>query len=74
MVLSRRGERPLAKSGRAERNPKRLAKLAGLCQAVGMGNKDARKREKKKPKQKKPKREDFIQTTARIVRQAPDKV
>jgi hypothetical protein len=39
-----------------------------------MGNKDARKREKKKPKQKKPKREDFIQTTARIVRQAPDKV
>jgi hypothetical protein len=37
-----------------------------------MGNKDARKREKKKPKQKKPKREDFIQAPARIVKPATE--
>jgi hypothetical protein len=42
-------------------------------QAVGMGNKDARKREKKKPKQKKAKREDFSQVAARIVREATEK-
>jgi hypothetical protein len=35
-----------------------------------MGNKNAPKREKKKPKQKKPKREDFSQAAVRIVREA----
>jgi len=35
-----------------------------------MGNKDARKREKKKPKQKPPKREAFNPTPARAVRDA----
>jgi hypothetical protein len=34
-----------------------------------MGNKDARKREKKKPKQKQPKREAFIPTAPRVVRE-----
>jgi hypothetical protein len=38
-----------------------------------MGNKDAKRREKKKPKQEKPKREDFSQTAARIVSQATNK-
>jgi len=34
-----------------------------------MGNKDARRREKKKPKQKKPKREDFSPAVTRIVKE-----
>jgi hypothetical protein len=44
---------------------------SGCGKLSSMGNKDARKREKKKPKQKKPKREDFNQAAARIVREAP---
>jgi hypothetical protein len=35
-----------------------------------MGNKDAQKREKKKPKQKKPRREDFSPAAVRIIREA----
>jgi hypothetical protein len=35
-----------------------------------MGNKDAKRREKKKPKKEKPKPESFSQVTARIVRVA----
>jgi len=35
----------------------------------GMGNKDARKREKKKPKQTKPKREDFNQPAFRVAKE-----
>jgi hypothetical protein len=39
-----------------------------------MGNKDARKREKKKPKKEKPKREAFSPAPPRIVREpAKDK-
>jgi hypothetical protein len=45
-----------------------LAKLTRLWQAVVMGNKDARKREKKKPKQKPPKREAFNPAPARVIR------
>jgi hypothetical protein len=35
-----------------------------------MGNKNARKREKKKPKQQKPKREDFKQAAFRVVKES----
>jgi hypothetical protein len=35
-----------------------------------MGNKDARKREKKKPKKKKIKREDFNQAAFRVVQES----
>jgi hypothetical protein len=35
-----------------------------------MGNKDARRREKKKPKQNKPKHDDAGQSAFRIVREA----
>jgi hypothetical protein len=36
-----------------------------------MGNKDAHRREVKKPKKKKPKPEAFNQAAARILREAP---
>jgi hypothetical protein len=45
--------------------------LAKLWQDLAMGNKDARKREKKKPKQKKSKPEAFSQVAARIIKEAP---
>jgi hypothetical protein len=42
-----------------------------LWQPMGMGNKDARRREVKKPKKKKPTRADVHQIPARFVREAP---
>ena len=50
-----------------------LAKLNELWQAASMGNKDARRREKKKPKQKKAKREELSPGVAKIQRAAQDK-
>jgi hypothetical protein len=38
---------------------------------LGMGNKDAHRREVKKPKKKKPKPEPFNQAAARILRETP---
>jgi hypothetical protein len=37
-----------------------------------MGNKDARRREKKKPKQKKPKREELSPGVAKIVQRSAE--
>jgi hypothetical protein len=48
-----------------------LAKFSDLWQAVGMGNKNAPKREKKKPKQNKDKRQTYSPPAPRIVREAP---
>jgi hypothetical protein len=41
-----------------------------LCIMGFMGNKDARKPEKKKPKRKKPKREDINQIAFRVVQES----
>ena len=48
-----------------------MAQRAGLWQAMDMGNKNAPKREKKKPKQEKLKRGNFTQPAPRIVTEAP---
>jgi hypothetical protein len=48
-----------------------MARRANLWQAIHMGNKNAPKREKKKPKQEKPKRGNFVQPAPRIVTEAP---
>jgi hypothetical protein len=60
-------ERPFA--FRFNRASDVLAKFHDLWQSVGMGNKNAPKREKKKPKQNKPKRGDFTQPAPRIVKE-----
>jgi hypothetical protein len=48
-----------------------MAQPSNLWQAMGMGNKNAQKREKKKPKQDKPKRGNFVQPAPRVITQAP---
>jgi hypothetical protein len=42
-----------------------------LWQAMSMGNKNAPKREKKKPKQEKVKRGNFTQPVSRVISPAP---
>jgi hypothetical protein len=44
-----------------------MARRASLWQSMGMGNKNAPKREKKKPKQEKLKRGNFTQPISRVV-------
>jgi hypothetical protein len=48
-----------------------MASRPDLWQAIGMGNKNARKREKKKPKQEKPQRGNFTPPSPRVITQAP---
>jgi hypothetical protein len=50
-----------------------LAKCGNSWQAVAMGNKDARGREKKKPKKNKAERVVVSQAPPRIIREAPEK-
>jgi hypothetical protein len=50
-----------------------LAKRGNPWQAMFMGNKDAQKREKKKPKKSKVERVVVSQYTPRIVRETPEK-
>jgi len=53
------------------KNAMRLASAGNLWQAIWMGNKDARNREKKKPKQEKVKRGNFVPPAPRVIREAP---
>jgi hypothetical protein len=48
-----------------------MARCGYLWQANNMGNKNARKREKKKPKQEKPQRGNFTPPSPRVITQAP---
>jgi hypothetical protein len=48
-----------------------MARRTILWQAMRMGNKNAPKREKKKPKQEKVKRGNFTQPAPRVVTEAP---
>jgi hypothetical protein len=48
-----------------------MARHPDLWQAIGMGNKNARKREKKKPKQEKPQRGNFTPPLPRVITQTP---
>lgn len=50
-----------------------LAKRGNPWQAANMGNKDARRREKKKPKKNKPERIVVSQAAPRIVRDTTEK-
>jgi len=50
-----------------------LANCGNPWQAVAMGNKDARRREKKKPKKNKAERIVVSQAAPRIIRETPEK-